>query len=205
MTPHNRISRRTMMLGGASLLGAPLLARSARAQARTVYVNSYGGVWESSWKKAFFDPFTAQIGIAIKTVPGVSFAKLKAQVQTRNFEWDLVNLGDVEYAQAVLEGKDKRIDPALVERLVEDVGDDPSLLPLLQVTLRALWDEPPHRLVVELHAFRLNRAILQVLHAVVLAAGEGESQLGHASPWGEDSRADRRTAVCLSPGECRPG
>jgi hypothetical protein len=41
-------------------------------------------------------------------------------------------------AQAKLEGKDKRIDPALVERLVEDVGDDPSLLPLLQVMLRAL-------------------------------------------------------------------
>lgn len=111
MTPHNRISRRTMMLGGASLLGAPLLARSARAQARTVYVNSYGGVWESSWKKAFFDPFTAQTGIAIKTVPGVSFAKLKAQVQTRNFEWDLVNLGDVEYAQAVLEGLLEKVDP----------------------------------------------------------------------------------------------
>src|SRR5439155_14960700 len=52
-------------------------------------------------------------------------------------------------AQARLEGKDKRLDPALVERLVDDVGDDPSLLPLLQVTLRALWDEPPHRLVLE--------------------------------------------------------
>jgi hypothetical protein len=29
-------------------------------------------------------------------VLGVSFAKLKAQVQKRNFEWDVVNLGDVE-------------------------------------------------------------------------------------------------------------
>src|SRR5713101_9056796 len=52
-------------------------------------------------------------------------------------------------AQAQLEFKEKRIDPALVERLVEDVNGDPSLLPLLQVTLRALWDEPPHRLVLE--------------------------------------------------------
>ncbi|MBV9544750.1 MAG: hypothetical protein JOY61_10260, partial [Chloroflexi bacterium] len=52
-------------------------------------------------------------------------------------------------AQASMDGKEKRIDPALVERLVEDVGEDPSLLPLLQVTLRGLWDEPPHRLVLE--------------------------------------------------------
>src|SRR5215510_8207641 len=100
-----RISRRGMLaLGAGALLVAPAFMRSARAQSRTVYVNSYGGVWETSWRKAFFEPFTAQTGIAIKTVPGVSFAKLKAQVQTRNFEWDVVNLGDVEYAQAVLEG-----------------------------------------------------------------------------------------------------
>jgi WD40 repeat protein len=51
--------------------------------------------------------------------------------------------------QARLERKDKRLDPALVERLVEDVGSDPALLPLLQVTLRALWDEPPHRMILD--------------------------------------------------------
>ena len=91
-----RISRRGVLaLGAGALLGAPAIIRAARAQGRTVYVNSYGGVWESSWRKAFFEPFTAQTGIQIKTVPGVSFAKLKAQVQTRNFEWDVVNLGDV--------------------------------------------------------------------------------------------------------------
>src|SRR5260370_22252055 len=104
-----RISRRSMLaLGTGSMLGAPLVGtpfvRSARAQTRTVYVNSYGGVWESSWKKAFFDPFTAQTKIQVKTVPGVSFAKLKAQVQTRNFDWGVVNLGAVAYAQAVLTG-----------------------------------------------------------------------------------------------------
>src|SRR6266496_4127430 len=97
MTPRNRISRRNLVLGGAALVAAPLIARSARAQARTVYVNSYGGVWESSWKKAFFDPFTAETKIQVKAVPGVSFSKLKAQVQARNFEWDVINLGDVEY------------------------------------------------------------------------------------------------------------
>src|SRR6516225_2814976 len=102
--------RRVLALGAGALLAAPAIIRAARAQGRTVYVNSYGGVWESSWRKAFFEPFTAQTGIQIKTVPGVSFAKLKAQVQTRNFEWDVVNLGDVEYAQAVLEGLLERID-----------------------------------------------------------------------------------------------
>src|SRR5215813_9334899 len=104
------ISRRKLVALGGATLAAPFV-RQANAQTRVVYVNSYGGVWETSWKKAFFDPFTAQTGIAIKTVPGVSFAKLKAQVQTRNFEWDVVNLGDVEYAQAVLEGQIEKVYP----------------------------------------------------------------------------------------------
>ena len=108
MTAHP--SRRSLLtLAAGSALVAPICCR-ARGEARTVYVNSYGGVWETSWRKAFFDPFTAQTGIVIKTVPGVSFAKLKAQVQTRNYEWDVVNLGDVEYEQAALEGLLERVD-----------------------------------------------------------------------------------------------
>jgi len=102
--------RRALALGTGTLLAAPAVVRAARAQGRAVYVNSYGGVWESSWRKAFFEPFTAQTGIEIKTVPGVSFAKLKAQVRTRNFEWDVINLGDVEYGQAVLEGLLEKVD-----------------------------------------------------------------------------------------------
>jgi hypothetical protein len=51
--------------------------------------------------------------------------------------------------QARREGKDKRLYPALVARLVEDVGNNPTLLPLVQVTLRTLWDEPPHRMVLD--------------------------------------------------------
>jgi putative spermidine/putrescine transport system substrate-binding protein len=103
-----RISRRNALALGAAL-ATPFVQR-ASAQTRTIYVNSYGGVWESSWRKAFFDPFTAQTKIQIKAVPGVSFAKLKAQVRSRNFEWDVANMGDVEYAQAVQEGLLEKID-----------------------------------------------------------------------------------------------
>src|ERR1700761_5074148 len=121
MTGRVTISRRAMLRGGAGVIGAPSLLRSAAALAegKTLYVNSYGGVWETSWRKAFFDPFTAQTGIAVKAVPGVSFAKLKAEVQTRNYEWDVINLGDVEYAQAVLEGLLEKVDrtPARTDQL----------------------------------------------------------------------------------------
>jgi putative spermidine/putrescine transport system substrate-binding protein len=111
MAKRMTLSRRGLLkLGTAGALGAPSLIRTASAQAQTVYVNSYGGVWETSWKKAFFDPFTAQTGIAIKAVPGVLFAKLKAEVQNGNYEYDQCNLGDSEFAQAVHEGLVERVD-----------------------------------------------------------------------------------------------
>ncbi len=111
MSHRTVLSRRSLLsLGATSALVMAPFVRTARAQTRTVYVNSYGGVWETSWRKAFFDPFTAKTGIQIKTVPGVSFAKLKAQVQTRNYAWNVINLGDVEYAQAVQEGLAEKVD-----------------------------------------------------------------------------------------------
>lgn len=115
MTGQVTISRRAMLKAGAGgLVGAPAVLRSgaAFAEGKPLYVNSYGGVWESSWRKAFFDPFTAQSGIPIKTVPGVSFAKLKAEVQTGNYQYDLSNLGDSEYAQAAHDGLLERVDKA---------------------------------------------------------------------------------------------
>jgi spermidine/putrescine-binding protein len=93
--------RRALSLGAGGALAAPFVVRAASAQGKTVYVNSYGSVWETAWKKAFFEPFTAQTGIEVKTVPGVVFAKLKAQAQTGNYEFDQVNLGDSEFAQAL--------------------------------------------------------------------------------------------------------
>ena len=44
--------RNALALGAGSLLGAPALIRSSRADDKTVYILSYGGVWETSWKKA---------------------------------------------------------------------------------------------------------------------------------------------------------
>jgi putative spermidine/putrescine transport system substrate-binding protein len=125
MTHH--LSRRTFVALAGSALGAPFIRRT-QAQAKTVFVNSYGGVWETSWRKAFFEPFTAKTGIQVRTVPGVSFAKLKAQVQRRNFEWDVVNLGDVEYEQAALEGLLEPVDKSAAKidqlplQIVRDYG-----------------------------------------------------------------------------------
>ena len=98
---------------GAAPLAAPWIV-PAHAQAKVLHINSYGGVLESSWMKAFSAPFTAASGVEVKAVPPVSFAKLKAQVRSKNWEWDLTNLGDNEFAQAVHEGLLEKVDTSIV-------------------------------------------------------------------------------------------
>ena len=99
MKPPKMMSRRgVLQLGPAGSLGGLLLSEALRRKPKRV-TSFLWRVWETSCDKVFFDPFTAQSGIEIKTVPGVLFAKPKADGQTGNYEDDQFNLGDSEYAR----------------------------------------------------------------------------------------------------------
>src|SRR5262245_39733641 len=79
--------RRTFLKGFAAAATAasagPLIVTERTiAQTRTIYVNTWGGSWTAAEEAAFFKPFTDQTGIRVKTVAPVSYAKLKAQVQS---------------------------------------------------------------------------------------------------------------------------
>src|ERR1051326_3957161 len=81
--------RRAGAAAAASLLGPLVVTGRTIAQTRTVYVNTWGGSWTAAEEAAFFKPFTDQTGIRVRTVAPVSFAKLKAQVQSGSYEWDV--------------------------------------------------------------------------------------------------------------------
>jgi putative spermidine/putrescine transport system substrate-binding protein len=90
--------RRLLKAGGAAIAGAtlgPLLpAERTIAQTRTIHVNTWGGSWTAAEEAAYFKPFTAATGIAVRTVAPVSFAKLKAQVTNEGLvepiDWTIV-------------------------------------------------------------------------------------------------------------------
>ena len=86
MTKATGLSRRRLLKGAAGgsalLIASPTVITSALAQTRTIYVNTWGGSWTAAEEAAFFKPFTEQTGIAVRTVAPVSYAKLKAQVQS---------------------------------------------------------------------------------------------------------------------------
>ncbi len=111
-------SRRRFLAGGAATatLAPLMLTGKARAQTRTLYVNTWGGSWTAAEEAAFFKPFSAETGARIRTVAPVSYAKLKAQVQSGSYEWDLTAITAGYWLRAEREGLVEPIDWSIINK-----------------------------------------------------------------------------------------
>lgn len=114
-------SRRGFLKGaalGAAGMAIPqfMIVREASAKTSTLYVNTWGSAWTEAEKEAFFEPFTAETGVAVRPVSPVSYAKLRAQVQSRSYEYDLTELSQPEWLLAEKEGYAEPIDWNVVDR-----------------------------------------------------------------------------------------
>ncbi len=116
-----KLDRRTVIKAGA-LLAAPFIVRPLRAQDNIVYVNTYGGAWTATERKHFYEPFTAKTGIQVRAVEPVSFTKLKAQVQSGNYEWDCTALNMIDFLQATSEGLTEPLDFSIINKAAMPPG-----------------------------------------------------------------------------------
>ena len=110
-TSRRNALKRIVTLAG-SAIAAPYVITPARA-AETLYVNTWGGIWEEAAAAHLFAPFTKETGIQIKTVSPVSFAKLAAQAKTGNYEFDVTTLGGGDIVRANDAGLIEKLDPTL--------------------------------------------------------------------------------------------
>ena len=86
----------------AGLVIAPalLLATSWRAAAESLTVVSWGGAYEQATRRAVLEPFAEESGIDVLVeVYNGGLAQVRAQVETGNVHWDLV---DLEMSHVVL-------------------------------------------------------------------------------------------------------
>ena len=100
----------------AALAGPLIVTDRTIAQTRTIYVNTWGGSWTAAEEAAFFKPFTDQTGIRVRTVAPVSYAKLKAQVQSGNYEWDITAITQADLLRAEREGLVEPVDWTVVKK-----------------------------------------------------------------------------------------
>jgi putative spermidine/putrescine transport system substrate-binding protein len=102
--------------GVAAALGPLIITDRTIAQTRTLYVNSWGGSYTAAQDAAFFKPFTAATGIQIRTVTPVAYGKIKAQVQSRTYEFDMTSVNSMQWLRASREGLAEPIDWTIVKK-----------------------------------------------------------------------------------------
>src|SRR5215469_2006466 len=103
-----RVSRRRFVgVAGGGLMAAtagPFVLRHARAAGKEVVVCSSGGSHQKALRKTYFDPFEKEPGIKVIDASVPEVAKVKAQVDSRNPEWDVIEAGTRWYYVLVSQG-----------------------------------------------------------------------------------------------------
>ncbi|MEW6267393.1 MAG: ABC transporter substrate-binding protein [Thermodesulfobacteriota bacterium] len=94
-----------MMAAGATLASGRLSVREAWAQKRPFTFCSWGGALSETEKKAFMDPAAKKFGVEIANTSPTNYAKLKAMVEAKAVEWDLVDVG----GQFIFQGRDQNL------------------------------------------------------------------------------------------------
>ncbi len=113
----DRRRRQFLRAAGATAAFGPLLITERTiAQTRTLYVNSWGGSYTAAQQAAFFQPFTAATGIEIRTVTPVSYARIKAQVQSGSYEFDMTSINSMLWLRGSREGLADPIDWSIVKK-----------------------------------------------------------------------------------------
>ncbi len=62
------------------------------AEKGEVVVSSYGGTLQDAQRKAFFEPFQKETGIKVVDTTAPLLPKIKAMVESKNVEWDVVEV-----------------------------------------------------------------------------------------------------------------
>src|SRR5215831_3617838 len=112
----DRHRRVFLQRSAAALVGPLLVTERTMAQTRTLYINTWGGSYTAAQDAAYFKPFTAATGIQIRTVTPVSFSKIKAQVQSGRYEFDMPSISSMQWLRASREGLAEPIDWTIVKR-----------------------------------------------------------------------------------------
>ena len=106
----------TALAAGAAAVGPHIFVRKATAASnKKLVICSYGGSYQASQRKAFFEPFQKETGIKIIEATGPDLAKIKAQVTSGNVEWDVLDIESRVMYTAMKENLLEAIDTNIVK------------------------------------------------------------------------------------------
>ncbi|MFT4068306.1 polyamine ABC transporter substrate-binding protein [Paraburkholderia sp.] len=88
------LKRRAFVGAAGAAIAAPfiLIPGRVRASQKPLVLVSWGGLAAQTIKREWSDPFTQETGIPVIIAEGPDLAKVKAQIQTGNIDWDIVDM-----------------------------------------------------------------------------------------------------------------
>jgi putative spermidine/putrescine transport system substrate-binding protein len=95
--------QRSAVAAGALAIDGALPAAAAAATGTVVY-SGFGGIYEQGIRQAVLTPFQQQTGIKVEVTTGSSsIAKIRAMVQAKRTEWDLIDATGPAFGQLLAE------------------------------------------------------------------------------------------------------
>lgn len=104
----------TTAAAGAASVAFPYVITPARGAKNELVFVGFGGSYQEGQTKALFEPFERETGIKVIQTTGVDIAKLRAQVQSKNVEWDLISIPDRLRYTAVRDGLLQRLNYGII-------------------------------------------------------------------------------------------
>ena len=99
-----------------AIVAAPYVVTESKAATNQLVFAGFGGDYQTGQTKALFEPFEKETGIKILQTTGVDLAKLRAQVQSGNVEWDFLALPDRLRYTAVRDGLVMPLDYSVIDK-----------------------------------------------------------------------------------------
>ena len=92
-----------LALSGTAATGLPALAfaQAAPPKPESIVVNAAGGAVNKALREAFFSEFEKRYGIKVIDTSPTDFGKLRAQVQSGNVEWSVMEINEADAERAV--------------------------------------------------------------------------------------------------------
>ncbi|MGL9623881.1 ABC transporter substrate-binding protein [Bradyrhizobium sp. U531] len=136
-----RTSRRKFLATVATAsLAAPFVLRQARAASKELVFVTWGGTYRAALEEGIIKPFTAETGINVKIIDTPDLAKIKAQVQTGNVQWDVFDAINWQAFFGSNHGLWEQLDPALFDAADLTIPVRPDAVPLYNAMGVVAWD-----------------------------------------------------------------
>jgi putative spermidine/putrescine transport system substrate-binding protein len=138
------LSRRSLLRSAAAVglayMGRALVFGGMANSSDRISLISWGGDYHKAWEEAYLKPFTKETGIEVVVADTPDLAKVKAQVMSKNIEWDVFDCPGSMALSGATEGFWEPLDKSIVDAADVYVPYGADYMPYYTYAGGIAWD-----------------------------------------------------------------